>query len=254
MSLFPVLFAVYWSSVLVWFLMASRLCTTLSRRHPLLYDALGRPALAMGSDFRGDLALMRFLLGRRYRFVDDRGTAFNAPSDCVLEPAWSAYPVDPWPDLEVVERVGCDLMPIDVTSTEGRLALTAYVWPDQAARLERLRGALAVAQRHPPDVRAVGASELVESIELERGTWTVLWHSVMWQYLPAEEQARATSRIEALGAAADEVSPFAHLFLEPTRRDQGGRHEFLVVLTTWPGGVRRVLGEAAPHGLPVTWA
>lgn len=73
MNLFPVLFAVYWSSVLVWFLMASRLCTTLSQRHPLLYDTLGRPALAMGSDFRGDLALMRFLLGRRYRFVDDRG-------------------------------------------------------------------------------------------------------------------------------------------------------------------------------------
>lgn len=72
MSLFPVLFAVYWSSVLVWFLMASRLCATLSLRHPLLYDAMGRPALAAGSDFRGDLALMRFLLGRRYRFLDDR--------------------------------------------------------------------------------------------------------------------------------------------------------------------------------------
>ncbi len=37
MSLFPVLFAVYWSSVLVWFLMASRLCAALSQRHPLLY-------------------------------------------------------------------------------------------------------------------------------------------------------------------------------------------------------------------------
>jgi hypothetical protein len=71
-SLFPVLFAVYWSSVLVWVLMASRLCTTLSQRHPLLYDTLGRPAAFAGSDFRGDLALMRFLLGRRYRFVDDR--------------------------------------------------------------------------------------------------------------------------------------------------------------------------------------
>ena len=72
LPLLPLLFAVYWTSVLVWFLMASRLCATLSRRHPLLYDALGRPALAVGSDFRGDLALMRFLLGRRYRCLDDR--------------------------------------------------------------------------------------------------------------------------------------------------------------------------------------
>jgi hypothetical protein len=74
-SLFPVLFAVYWSSVLVWFLMASRLCATLSQRHPLLYDTLGRPAAFAGSNFRGDLALMRFLLGRRSRLVDDRGLA-----------------------------------------------------------------------------------------------------------------------------------------------------------------------------------
>jgi len=71
-SLLPVLFAVYWSSVLAWYLMASRLCVALSRRHPLLYDTLGRPALAAGSDFRGDLALMRFLIGRRDRFLDDR--------------------------------------------------------------------------------------------------------------------------------------------------------------------------------------
>lgn len=72
LPLLPLLFAVYWTSVLVWFLMASRLCATLSRHHPLLYDALGRPALAVGSGFRGDLALMRFLLDRRYRFLDDR--------------------------------------------------------------------------------------------------------------------------------------------------------------------------------------
>jgi hypothetical protein len=72
-NLFPVLFAVYWSSVLVWFLMASRLRATLSQRHPLLYATLGRPAVFAGSDFREDLALMRFLLGRRDRSLDDRG-------------------------------------------------------------------------------------------------------------------------------------------------------------------------------------
>lgn len=74
MSLFPVLFAVYWSAVLVWCLMASRLCERLSRRHPLLYEALGRPALAgRGNGLQGDLALLRFLLAGRDRFVGDRG-------------------------------------------------------------------------------------------------------------------------------------------------------------------------------------
>jgi hypothetical protein len=73
-NLFPVLFAVYWSSVLVWFLLASRLCEGLRCRHPLLYDALGRPAMAVGgSDMKGELALLRFLLVGRYRFLEDRG-------------------------------------------------------------------------------------------------------------------------------------------------------------------------------------
>jgi hypothetical protein len=73
-SLFPTLFAVYWTAVLVWCLMASRLCDRLSRLHPLLYDALGRPALTgTGNGLRGELALMRFLLAGRDRFVGDRG-------------------------------------------------------------------------------------------------------------------------------------------------------------------------------------
>ena len=61
-------------------------------------------------------------------------------------------------------------------------------------------------------------------------------------------------RIQELGERAEEDGRgFAHLFLEPTRRTPEGEHEFLVVLTTWPEGERRVLGRAAPHGIPVTW-
>jgi hypothetical protein len=71
-SLFPFLFAVYWTSVLVWCLLASRLRHDLSRRHPLVYASLGRPAPLAGSDLHGDFALLRFLLGRRYRFLGDR--------------------------------------------------------------------------------------------------------------------------------------------------------------------------------------
>jgi len=71
--LLPALFAVYWLSVLVWSLLAARLCGALSERHPLVYAALGRPALLAATGLRGDVALLRFLLGGRYRFLDDRG-------------------------------------------------------------------------------------------------------------------------------------------------------------------------------------
>jgi hypothetical protein len=68
----PALFAVYWLSVLVWSLLAARLCEALSLRHPLLYDSLGRPALLASNGLRGDFALLRFLVGGRYRLLDDR--------------------------------------------------------------------------------------------------------------------------------------------------------------------------------------
>lgn len=72
MSLLPALFAVYWLSVLAWSLLAARLCGALSERHPLVYAALGRPAPLAANGLRGDVALLRFLLGGRYRFLDDR--------------------------------------------------------------------------------------------------------------------------------------------------------------------------------------
>ena len=73
---FSVLFSVYWLSVLAWCLLAERLCSSLSRRHPLLYEALGRPApLATGARMQDAVALLGFLLRRRDRFVDDPGLA-----------------------------------------------------------------------------------------------------------------------------------------------------------------------------------
>lgn len=74
-SFFPLLFAVYWMSVLVWSLMAERLRLGLSQRHPLLYAALGRPAGARNDSLRGNIALLDFLLRRRDRFTEDRELA-----------------------------------------------------------------------------------------------------------------------------------------------------------------------------------
>lgn len=188
-----------------------------------------------------------------YRYEDEHGTVFGDPGSPVRL-QWQGVPRRPWPGLRVVERLGSDVMPIDVTSTEGRLALTAYVWPDQTVRLERLRGAFAVADRVPAEVRRQDAVSFVDGVELAEGHLTVLFHSVMWQYLPAADQEAVSARIEQLGAAASAGRPFAHLRLEPLRRTPEAEHDFLVALTSWPGdGERRILGDAHPHGVPATW-
>jgi hypothetical protein len=194
------------------------------------------------------------LLADRFAYLDADGAVHGDPASPVrLTDAWRGRTLTPWPDLQIVERLGCDLMPVDPTTKEGGLVLTAYVWPDQCERLERLRGALDLARQDPPAVRRTPAADFVAGMELQDETVTVLWHSVMWQYLDAAEQATISSRIEQLGGDAAGQRPFAHLFLEPTRRDSDSRHEFLVVLTTWPGGERRVLGTSRGHGLPTTW-
>jgi hypothetical protein len=190
----------------------------------------------------------------RFAYTDG-DSVLQGPEDSPvrLEDCWRGRPVVPWPDLSLVERLGSDVAPVDVSTTEGRLTLTSYVWPDQRQRLERLRNAFAVAQRHPVTVRRADALSFVRDIELREGTTTVLWHSVMWQYLSVPDQEAVTARVEALGAAASEQSPFAHLAAEPARRTPGGVHEFLVLLRLWPGGDRRVIGTTVGHGLPTTW-
>ena len=194
------------------------------------------------------------LLADRFGYVEASGSTHGDPaSDVLLEGAWEGRRLTPWPDLEIVERVGSDVMPVDARSTEGRLTLTAYVWPDQTRRLTRLRGALAIAQRVPVEVRRQDAASFVEGIELRAGATTVLWHSVMWQYLSSAEQDAVTAQVERLGREATERAPFAHLFLEPTRRTPDSPHDFLVVLTVWPSGERRIFGDAHPHGGPVRW-
>ena len=189
----------------------------------------------------------------RVRFTSGPDGVGPPDSPVVLPDAWAGRRPPVEARLEVVERLGCDLAPVDPTTTEGRLLLTSFVWPDQVDRLARLRGALEVAARVPATVEQGSAGDFVSRLELADGATTVLWHSIMWQYLEPPERAAVTERIGALGARATADRRFAHLSLEPRRRTPSAPHEPLVVLRTWPGGEPRVLATASPHGLPTTW-
>jgi hypothetical protein len=194
------------------------------------------------------------VLADRFRYVGDSGAAWGDPdSPVVLDGAWrgTELPVDQ--QVEVVERGGCDVSPVDVTTDDGRLTLASYVWPDMTARHQRLAGAVELARREPVQVVRAEAASYVEGLRLAEGRLTVLWHSVMWQYVPREQQQRVTARLARLGAEAGPDRPLVHLFAEPTRRTPEDRHRFWVVAQTWPGGVREYWGQMAPHGLPVTW-
>jgi hypothetical protein len=193
-----------------------------------------------GLNLRADLA-----------HITGAGTTHGDPtSPAQLIDAWQGAP-PPATVPRIVERTGGDLHPIDATTTEGRLTLTAYVWADQAERIERLRGGLALAGQVSVDLRAEPASATLGRVAVSTGHWTVLWHSIFRQYLSDAEYDAMTAAIGEIADTATDAARFAHVFLEPA--DRSGSGDVEVVLTTWPGGRRQLLGVAAAHGIPTTW-
>ncbi len=190
----------------------------------------------------------------RFRIAGSAGAWGDPASPVLLDGAWTGEPLPVDADLRVVERGGCDVSPVDVTTEDGRLTLTSYVWPDMTARHERLAGAIELARTRPVSVEPMDAASYVEQLSPASGHLTVLWHSVMWQYVPPAQQERVTARLEELGRAASEDAPLAHLYAEPVRRTAADHHRFWVCAHTWPGsGEREFLGQMAAHGLPVVW-
>jgi hypothetical protein len=80
------------------------------------------------------------------------------------------------------------------------------------------------------------------------GTATVVFHSIVWQYLPPPTREGV---VAALGAAGAEASPGAPLFwlrMEPGA-DLAQAAE--VRLQAWPGGADALLAWTGYHGHPV---
>jgi hypothetical protein len=151
--------------------------------------------------------------------------------------------------LDVVERAGCDLRPIDIGSPEGRLQLEASLWADQTARLERLRGAFDVAARVPARVEQAGVDEwLSERLrEARPGATSVVYHAIVYEYFTEAVRRRFHEALDEAGARATSEAPLAWLRFEPTPATRG----YAVTLTTWPGGEERVLATAGAHGSDV---
>src|SRR5262249_14933465 len=151
-----------------------------------------------------------------YHYRHAGGQWGPADSPVTIDDAWRGQ-LPPQGAVQIVERNGYDIAPIDVTGADGEMTVLSYVWPDQTARLERLRGAIAVARKVPARLHRATARDAVAGMTLAHGALTVLWHSITWQYLSVDERTAIRDGVDALAARADDRSPFAHLTLEPAR-------------------------------------
>lgn len=189
----------------------------------------------------------------RFAFQVGRDVLGDADSQVRLVQPWTGS-LPPRVAVEIVQRAGCDPGPLDPTSTKDRLTLTSYVWADQVARFERLHGALQIAARVPVQVQALPGSAFLEGqlAEPQQGVVTVVWHSVVWQYLAPAERTRLREVLAQAGSRATHRAPVAYLALEP-RRVGSVHYDFQVRLTSWPDGRQRLLADCAGHGPPVRW-
>lgn len=187
----------------------------------------------------------------RYRYSFSEGATWGDPSSPVhLEGDWRGPP----PALAaacVAERAACDVAPVDLRDPDRALRLQAYVWPDQLDRMERLRAAIAVTLANGVQIeRADAAPWVAKHFSPKPGVASVLFHSVMWQYMPDATQAAVRSAIDRAGAAATPDAPVAWLRMEPLTTRSA---DMEVRLTLWPSGAERLLARAHPHGAWVEW-
>jgi len=193
----------------------------------------------------------------RYRYVVGGRPLGEAGSRLCFHEPWRGLPVsDPWtaqPLLCVPERSGCDPAPIDAATPDGALRLQSYIWPDERERLVRLSAAIEIARRHPVAIETAGAVAWIERelAATRPGRLTVIWESVMRQYLPESERSELKARIEHAGDEATDERPLAWLVLEPASEDH--LSNFQLTCRSWPGGATLTLADCDPHGPPVTW-
>ncbi len=174
------------------------------------------------------------------------------PGAMRFKPEWQGE-APPEHTIEIVSARGCDVAPVDLTDPAQALRLKAYIWPEHTVRFERMESAIRETGKSHPDLVRMNAADFIEA-ELARpqepGTTRVLMHSIVWQYVPPDEQARVTAAMEAAGAKATADRPLAWIALEANRV----LHIHEMTVRCWPGGAEpETLARAHPHGAWIAW-
>jgi hypothetical protein len=239
---------------------ASRIRELLSR--PVQTNEVGRSAALLGGFLsivrQTGLPLRLLEIGAsaglnlrwdRYRYESGEEAWGDPASPVRIVDVWGGRPPFLAAEVTIAERRGCDPSPVDLATAEGRLTLLSYLWADQVARIAMLRGALEVAGRLPAEIDRADATEWLELrlAAATPGLATIVFHSIVMQYLTAADRERVTEILAAAGARATAAAPLAWLRMEP------GGDEAEVLLTLWPGGEPRTVATSGFHGRPVRW-
>jgi hypothetical protein len=149
---------------------------------------------------------------------------------------------------EVRRRIGIDRSPIDATTDEGALLLQSFLWADQPDRLARLRAAIDVLRRDPPELVRGDYVELLPDVlaQSDSDALTIVFHSASTQYLDDASFRRIESAIASASGAV------AWLSMEPERGTDNYGDFFLDLHERRSGRARR-LAQVHYHGAWIDW-
>lgn len=165
-----------------------------------------------------------------------------------LDPEWRGL-CPPERKIEVIDRRGVDLAPIDPHDPDDALRLTSYLWPDQPWRIARARAAMTLSDA--PVDKADACDWIQHRLAMpHEGAIHLVVHTVAWQYFGEETCKSCLAALDEAGARATPEAPLARLSMEgDARKGEGAPIE----LTLWPGGHTISLGRVDFHGRWVDW-
>jgi hypothetical protein len=215
------------------------------------------PLLAM---LPGPLALLEVgasaglcLLPDHYRY-DYNGHRLDGPYAGPRAPLFQCHVEGsmPLPRVvpQIVWRAGLDLNPLDVTSQEDVEWLEALVWPEQEARLERLRLSIEAARSQPPLVRRGDLRNDLAKLASEAPTdaTLVVFHTAVLVYLASQKDRNAF---------AESVGRIAHHWISNEWASVFPQHELTLQTLETSRFLLMLNGRAAawtdPHGTSMQW-
>jgi hypothetical protein len=184
----------------------------------------------------------------KYRYRLGAASLGPADSPVVLRPDWQGLP-PPAEMPAILSRAACDQSPTDLAKPEQRLRLRSYIWADQQDRLARLDAAMTMALEHGVRVEQADAGDWLagQLAEPDRDAVPVVYHSIMWQYLPDPLRQRLRRSM----TEASHGRMLAWLRFEPA----GLSGPFELRLTLWRNGRadETLLATAHAHGAWIRW-
>ena len=153
----------------------------------------------------------------------------------------------------VVEAAqGVDLNPIDIRDPAACERLASFIFADQPDRSERLDRALGIARTYPPQVATGRAADWLAArlaMPAPEGRHRVVLHSMVLQYVGADERAAIECTLAATAKQADAGRPFACIGFEWN----AARTQVELRLRSWPDGEDRILAHCHPYGGWFDW-